>query len=304
MNIFFLVSAVCATQVNFETFDPEYIGEFSKGFFSGVTNGNTKCTSSAGNMANSFYILVEDLKNYNNNYVQVLTDFSTALRGFNSIQVDCNIPSLILQIHKIMGPAGKAIIMRNYMMNSKQISIDLANIQKCADDFYTCGNSAGELFRIVTGYNPKLSATNDEETNNNGKDLVQLIQGFVSTAEFGITENCFKIFEQFKDFSKVKNDLLKVLESPVEDQVNVAQLILGVWMQDEDALDCGLQFGGMAFYAVPYMLSSPENWQRAYEFEAENVNHLFNQLTTVCQKDYFECGSKMGTLFNTIAAYA
>lgn len=304
MSILLLVSVVCATQVNLETFDPEYIGEFSKGFFSGVTNGNTECTSSVGNTANSFYILVEDLKNYDNNYVQVLTDFSTTLKSFNSVQVDCNIPRLILQVHKIMGPSGKAILMRNYMMNSKQISSDLATIQSCSDNFLACGTSAGEIFRLLTGYNAKLASSSEEEVASNGKDLIQLIQGFVSTAEFGITENCFEIFEQFKDFNKVRNDLFSVLEKPIEDQVKLAQIILGLWMKDEDVLDCGLQYGGMVFYAIPYMLSSPENWQRAYEFEPENVNHLFNQLATVCHKDYFECGSRMGTLFNTVAAYA
>jgi hypothetical protein len=305
MNIFLLISSVFATQVNFETFDPEYIGEFTKGFFSGVTNGNAKCTSAAGNTANSFYTLVEDIKNYNNNYVQILTDFSVILKASSSIQLDCNVPALITQIHKIMGPAGKGILMRNYMMNSKQITTDMAVIEQCSVDFFNCGKSVGEIFRLVTGYNVKLSETVETpEEVSEGKDLIHLVQGFVSVAEFGTTENCKEMFEGFSDFSKVRSDVYGALKAPIEEQVKLVQYVLGMWFQDEDFNDCALQYGGMVFYAIPYLLSSTPNWQRAFEFEPETINHLFNQLVTLCPKDYHACGSKLGTLFNTIASYA
>ncbi len=195
--------------------------------------------------------------------------------------------------------------MRNYMMNSKDIGTKIAVIDQCSVDFLNCGKSVGDLFRILTGYSIKLTETVEAaEEVGQGKDLIQFVQGFVSIAEFGTTENCKEIFKDFADLAKLRSDVYGALKTPIEEQVKLAQYVLGMWFQDEDFNDCALQYGGMVFYAIPSLFSSKSNWEKAYEFEAETINHLFNQLVTVCPKDYHACGSRLGSLFNTVAAYA
>jgi hypothetical protein len=244
--------------------------------------------------------LVDDIKAYDGSYVQVLADLSALSQKTTETQDDCDVHSLVIQVHKILGPAGKAIVMKNYFMNSQVITDDLSRIQTCSRDFFSCGKDAGEVFRLLTGYS--LDAERLEIVN--AHDLIDLVQGFMSSVQWAVTEHCDEMAKNFVDLKTLKKDVERTVEGPVTEYVKTLQMVLGVWGKDPDVIDCAMEYGGMALYVLPTILSSKNVWNLAWESEADNLKRILNQLTVNCHKDYAACGKLAGQLFNTVAPYA
>ena len=295
-------SLVSAVEVSFASFEPQYLGEFTKGFFSGVTNGNMECSQAASQTANALYNLVDDVKEYSGSYVQVLADLNALNLKLTEIDSDCDVNGLIMQVHKVLGPSGKAIVMKNYFMNLNKITQDFADIQSCSNDYFGCGVKAGEVFRLLTGYNLKEKSLELQAPT--GKDLLDLFEGFVSSASWAATEDCNEMALTFKSIKSVRSDILNAINSPVTEYAKILQVVLGVWLQDTDVVDCAMQFGGMALYMMPTILSSKTSWNLAWKSEGDTLSRLFTQLATECPQNYHKCGQNAANIFNIVAAFS
>jgi hypothetical protein len=278
------------------------LGEFTKGFFSGVTNANVECGQATSQMANALYNLVDDVKAYSGSYVQVLADLNALNLKLTEIDSDCDLNGLILQVHKVLGPSGKAIVMKNYFMNLNKITQDFADIQSCSNDYYGCGVKAGEVFRLLTGYNLKDKSQGLQAPL--GKDLIELFEGFVTSAQWATTNDCTEMAASFQSLKSLKSDILSSMNGPVTEFAKMLQIVLGVWLQDTDVVDCAMQYGGMALYMMPTILSSKTSWNLAWQSEGDNLSRLFTQLATECPQSYHKCGQHAAQIFNIVAAFS
>ena len=296
-----LFTAVLSSEQTFESFQSELYTEFLSGFFSGLTNNNVACVTSASTTSESFNSMVNTIKSYNSNYLPILTSFTLFKEDLTSMAEACNVQGLVLTVQKLLGPWGKTTFMRNYLLHSRQVSKDLEVLKSCSQDFETCGYSAGEIFRLLSGWSIKMSLTE----NSFGKeldDMEKVLSGVISTVEWMAPEYCaevprrFPVKEAFEGWISYINGEKGALE-------RVFSKVLEVWSTDEDLQDCALHYGGMALYVLPNVLSNPSTWTLAYETESSSINNAFNRIMSSCSSDYSTCGTQIGSLVNLLLQY-
>jgi hypothetical protein len=83
--------------------------------------------------------LLNDYKKFNNQLPTALIEI-------------CNIDGLINEIQTLLGPNGSSIAMMNYFKNKSAINADISSLTDCTANFSLCGQSAGQIVRLITGW--------------------------------------------------------------------------------------------------------------------------------------------------------
>lgn len=299
--LFVLFGAALASELNFETFEAQPYGEFLSGLFSGLTNNNVACVASASSTSESLNLLVNSIKTYESNYLPILTGFNDFKLSIVKMAEDCNIEGLAVTVHKLLGPWGKSIVMKNYVMHSRQISRDLEVLKTCSDNFNKCGSSAGEIFRLLSGWSIKMSLL-EKSNGNEISELEALVTSVANSIEWIAPEYCDEAKNRLP-ISELVQGWISLQQNEKGAVESIVNTLMTSWVKDEDFQDCAMHYGGMALYVLPSILTNPSTWKLAYESEANTINVSFNHIMSTCSKDYSSCGTQIGELVNLLLKY-
>lgn len=296
-----LFTAVFSSEQTFETFQAEIYSEFLSGFFSGLTNNNVACVTSASTTSESFNSLVDTIKSYNANYLPILTGFTLFKEDIASMAEACNVQGLVLTVHKLLGPWGKTTVMKNYLLHSRQVSKDMEVLKSCSQNFNTCGYSAGEIFRLLSGWSIKMNLM-ESSTGKEFDDLEKVFYEVANTVEWIAPEYCAEVKKRLpvKDVIEGWVNYINGEKGALE---GVFSTLSEMWSNDEDLQDCTMHYGGMALYVLPNILANPSTWTLAYETESSIINNAFNRIMSSCSNDYSTCGTQIGSLVNLLMQY-
>jgi hypothetical protein len=187
-----------------------------------------------------------------------------------------------------MGPWGKSVVMKNYVIHSRQITADMEVIADCTSNFYNCGKSSGELLRLLTGWNIKLaeSQTDILESQAAMDQMSQMLASLAKNVEWVAPDYC-------KQFGQGAKDLRNM---------NLHQLA-EEWKNNEDLQDCAMHFSGMALYVLPNVVFNGDNWRNVYKAQDGQINSRINYLIKNCNKDFSACGEKLAEVVNLLLQY-
>lgn len=307
MKVFSLLVLISlSSAMNFETFEPEPYQNFFKGLLLGLGNGSTQCEKDSTVISHEFGILYQDILNAQaNSYLPILSDFMNIKSDLEKAQVSCDINGLAKKIAKLLGPAGKATIMRNYAFHSIEINANLKKIQHCAENIYECGQSAGDIFKLMIGWSLhstlEFNLENDIVlTSNNIKDL--FVEAF-NTIEWDAPDFCQDMFNMMPNVKDVANQIVGMLLGNSQDAEDFIKSVLHLWTEQAVVSDCALHYGGMLMFVIPNIASNDHIWRVAYYAETQEFMSNVNYMTTSCTKDYGKCGHAIGNMINLLLKY-
>jgi hypothetical protein len=280
--ILLLIPLALSSSLTFESFDGESYSKFLSGFFSGLTNDNVDCKSSAEQFSSSLSSLMTELQKFSSDYMSIMSTMEKIRREVDVLSVSCDMSGLVSTLHKMVGPWGKTIIMKNYVMHSRQITKDLEAMKTCTDNFFSCGQSAGEALRLLTGWTIKMENLSTDNTLEAQKEMMNMVKGLAKNIEWIAPPYC-KQFEGLleKKFSE----------------------ILEEWNENDDLQDCAMHYSGMALYVIPNVVMNSQNWQNVYEAQSGQINARVNFLMQNCNKDFLTCGEKVAEIVNLLIQY-
>ncbi|OMJ71282.1 hypothetical protein SteCoe_30543 [Stentor coeruleus] len=307
MKVFSLLVLLClSSAMNFETFEPEPYQNFFKGLLLGLGSGSTQCEKDSNILSHEFGILYQDILNAEtNSYLPIISDLVNIKSDLDKAEVSCDLNGLTKKIAKLLGPSGKATIMRNYAFHSGEINADLKKIEHCAENIYDCGQSAGSIFKLMVGWS--LHSTLEEgiesEIDLTSGNIVDLFEGIFNTVEWDAPDFCKDMFNMMPKAKDVANQIVGMLSGKTQDAQEFIKSAINLWTEEAVISDCALHYGGMLMYVIPNIASNDHIWRLAYYAETQNFMSYVNYITTSCVKNYGKCGVTMGNMINLLLKY-
>lgn len=309
MKVFGLIALLVITSaMNFETFEPEPYQMFFKGLFMGLGKAGDECNKESNAMSHQFGLLYQDILNYanTNNYLPVLGDLMTLKSEVKSAIEACDLSGLLKKLSKLLGPSGKATIMKNYFLHTSAINTNIAVIENCSENFYDCGLSFGNIIKLMSGWS--LGSALEESTDNNevnfeATDFFDLAESLFKTIEWDAPDFCDEMFNMLPTYKQIAQQLTGTLTGNVQDAKDLVSSLLHIWVEEAVVSDCALNYGGMILYVFPNIISNTHTWRLAYYAETSNFMNNVNYITASCSKNYSTCGVKIGNIVNLLLKY-
>ena len=286
--ILLLIALALSSELTFESFEAEEYSKYLSGFFSGLTKDNVECKASSEQLSKTLATISSEMQMASVDISLIYASYESLRREVESLGVACDVHGLILSLHKLMGPWGKSIVMKNYVIHSRQITADMAVLADCTSNFYNCGKSTGELLRLLTGWSIKLaeSQTDSSELETAKNQMSQMVVSLAKNVEWIAPEYC-------RQFGQGEKDLRSM---------NLDQLA-SEWKNNEDLQDCAMHFSGMALYVLPSVVFNGDNWRNVLKAQDGQINSRINYLIKNCSSDFSACGEKLAEVVNLLLQY-
>lgn len=129
---------------------------FTVGFLAGVGNSTSTCSISMGNTINILYKVIGDisldLKDLTlQEVINTLNDLQAFVNNIPSVK-KCDFSDLNEVLMNLFTLKGLDQLVQNYLNNGEQIFNDYNTILKCNTNFYECGFSSGNAFKLLSGW--------------------------------------------------------------------------------------------------------------------------------------------------------
>jgi hypothetical protein len=130
-----------------------------QGFLNGVQTNPTEaseCLTDSKVFFSSFHQIFEDAMNTVMGKSGALAQLMMDLKSFSSkvpnfAQI-CNLTGLAQQIEVLLSPNGFTLMAKTYFKNQEQINNDLITVKACSNDYYSCGQAAGDVVKVLLGW--------------------------------------------------------------------------------------------------------------------------------------------------------
>ena len=111
----------------------------------------------------------------------LINDAKGLKQQIKSLAGACNFVGLVKMIKSLLNPNGKALLMKNYILHVRAINKQLVTVHECDKKFYNCGQSAGTIFRIMTGWSLTKSLVSYEYSPCSCNNIMDLVDGIAHT---------------------------------------------------------------------------------------------------------------------------
>ena len=307
MKALLLISVLAlSSSLDFTAFPAEDYSAFLKGFVVGLGAGDTDCSAAMTQLTKSIQITVQDVANYNTgSYLPIVMDLNSMRTQLTALTDICDIAGLENQINRLLGPSGKAMLMKNYIMHTKAINKDMDILRNCTTNFFTCGQSAGDIFKIMVGWSLSSPVTlGANAVGINKKDIFELIGSTLGHIEWYAPEYCSDMFKLVPSTSQFIEDFYHIVHDGDRESVkDLINIVLGVLAEDQVIHDCTMAYAGMMFYTIPTVLADSRTWKIAYFQETQDLLNLISAVATDCSSNYYMCGANLAKIINMMVSY-
>ena len=307
MKALFLISVlVLSNSLDFTAFPAADLTTLLQGFVVGLGAGDTDCSAAMTQVAHTIEITLQDVENYSTgSYLPILVDLNSLRTQFTALNDICDIAGLENQISRLLGPSGKAILMKNYIMHSKAINKDMDVLRNCTTNFFACGQSAGDIFKIMVGWSLSSPVSlAGKAVGMERRDISEMIGSLLAHIEWYAPEDCSEMVENIPSGEQIVDDVFDILrQGDREDLREFINIVVGVLGEDEVVRHCGLAYAGMAFYTIPTLVTDPWVWRVAYLQEGKEIVELMAAVADECTSDYYGCGANIANIINILVSY-
>ncbi|OMJ66489.1 hypothetical protein SteCoe_36647 [Stentor coeruleus] len=154
--VFLAALVIGSSSIEVESSNSMNMKNFTVGFLAGVGNSSSTCSASMGNAINIIYKIVGDIsldiKSPNlQEVINTLNDLQTLVNNIPSVK-KCDFSSLNESLMSLFTLKGLDQLVQNYLNNGEQIFSDYNTILKCNTNYYNCGFSSGNAFKLLSGW--------------------------------------------------------------------------------------------------------------------------------------------------------
>ena len=291
---------------------PQDVIAFSQGFLQGVeTNPSapSQCGQDLSTALSHSESIVLDLQGLisktSGSFTNLVLDLEAGWNYVKPISTNCHFEPLIAQLKQLMSPDGARILFINYYKNIKVISENLQEVEECGSDYNACGNSSGEIFKLLVGWTLDGRLHSEAIYGDASTDYIQIVKGFVDglQATPGAASICYKdanlllgnlesfVVDLAEVFMGSSGSLMKLLNSYKALVKNVPDL----------NTECNVEvlFEQLADLMGPNGLV---NLYKRYNINQETVNNDL-AVVSVCADDFFACGQGLGNLVSLLVGW-
>lgn len=119
-------------------------------------SANNVCGTDLLSMSSNFEAIYQDIISLSQgntaSLIALAADAKTLWSKLQAFSSPCNLPELETTLQNLATPTGITALIGNITRNWSTIETDAKNVQNCAADVATCGQSAGELIQLVLGW--------------------------------------------------------------------------------------------------------------------------------------------------------
>lgn len=288
----------------------EEVLAFSKGFVQGVEANPavpSQCGKDLAIALETSSTLVADIKDVLDGvqgaFTKLVVDFQSSSQNFAPIESDCNFSALEIQLKNLLSPNGVNTLFTNYFRNIQAISESVQELDDCSSDYFTCGQSAGTVFRLLVGWTLNGSL-HLEYSGITTSDYVQMIKGIVKGLEAGQATQC----------SADLNVLITNSDDLVTDIENIINGVSGSivkFVNDFDSYTrefpdlytlCNLE--GLVNEIANLM--GPNGFMQVFTKYMQNQETITGDLAMVkdCASDYYMCGESLGEVVTLLLGWS
>jgi hypothetical protein len=154
--VFLAALVIGSSSLEIESSHSVNMKNFTVGFLAGVGDSNSTCSISMGNTINVLYKVVGDISLdvkalTLQEAINTLNDLQAFVNDIPSIR-KCDFSALNEVLMNLFTLKGLDQLVQNYLNNGAQIFNDYHTILNCNANYYNCGFSSGNAFRLLSGW--------------------------------------------------------------------------------------------------------------------------------------------------------
>ena len=194
--------------------------------------------------------------------------------------------------------------MKNYLLHSVSINRQLVNVEQCSVDFELCGQSAGTIVKLLTGWTVSETFSEESDLQVTGTDFAEFFEGFVSSGNWLIPKPCSDLYGQGPKLTEVYSQVVNVLSRGPEAQKMALDLLAEIHFEKDVIEECYSTIAGIALGHIPSALGSRKAWKQMYYSESIQVVTMLQEVSASCPHNPSECGSAVSELLSLLVEYS
>ena len=291
---------------------PQDLIAFAQGFLQGVElspSSPSACgldLSTALSHSESIVVDIQGLiEGTQGSFTNLVLDLEAGWNYVKPICSNCHFEPLIAQLKQLMSPDGAKILFINYYKNIKVISENLQEVEDCGSDYNACGNSYGEIFKLLVGWTLDGRLHAEVKYEAASMEYIQIVKGFVN----GLQATPGAASECYSDANLVLGNLetfLKDLEEVfMGGSGSVMKLLKSYKALVNNLPNLNTECNVVVLYQQIIDLMGPNglvNLYKRYNVNQEAINNDLG-VVSVCADDFFACGQGLGSMVSLLVGW-
>lgn len=251
-----------------------------------------------GDIDNAVTDIISYLDHEPGAFSKLIADSSTINSLVQILNQNCNISNLIRSISKILDEDGRSIITENYFNSVSTITDDITFVEVCKEDYLACGQSAGEIIRLLTGITLN-SYLRIAPIPISDKEILMFFEGFFMTfiTENSNTDLCkcdiLKSIPSFLTFI----DNFQSSELETENAIHLSNEYTAILTCLATGWETSYKLDGIIDIIKEFL--DIKTFKLSYFRNTKHFDNLFEQIQN-CSKDPFACGASIPILAKLI----